>query len=403
MIGLVPRDHWEYNVIDLIYALVQALIPKRQNNRIEIARVGSCIPIRSGRAGLVLAIRSLELPLGARIGVPLYCCPIVFKAIVAAGCRPYFIDVDPTTFCISTEDLFSKRSQIEALIAIHMFGNMCNMPVLQEVLEGKPIIEDCAQALGSSSHDRVAGSFGKVAFYSFRSGKYLSVGEGGALFSPDTELSLRISQMTDKLTIPKYEDELVHTVKTYVKSLLRSKPLYGIAGYHLWQALNLQLHLSEKSSISLSQVFLSDLAIIKERLPVLDLMIKRQRSNAQYYSDNLDLDAAMLCSEKPGTFYNRYYYPITFPSKEHRDFVSAYMFEQRVDTIKYLDDISSVATKYYGYKGTCPESEQLAKKVLIIPNYYSLKQKDVHHIARCLNQGWAEARRLDQNIIVESR
>jgi perosamine synthetase len=58
--------------------------------------------------------------------------------------------------------------------------------------------------------------------------------------------------------------------------------------------------------------------------------------------------------------------------------------------MKYLDDVVSIAVKNYGYAGDCPVAEQLSKKVLIIPSYYSLKQKDVQHIARCMNAGWAE-------------
>ena len=82
-----------------------------------------------------------------------------------------FIDVDPTTFCMSASDLYAKRSQVDAVIAVHLFGNLCNMASLQEVAQGKPIIEDCAQALGSNIQGRIAGSFGAIAFFSFRSGQ----------------------------------------------------------------------------------------------------------------------------------------------------------------------------------------------------------------------------------------
>jgi dTDP-4-amino-4,6-dideoxygalactose transaminase len=100
--------------------------------------------VRSARAAIIVAIKALNLSPGASIGVPLYCCPVVFKAIEAAGCKPCFIDIDPGTFCISAKDLSAKSAQIDALIAVHMFGNLCDMPGIQEAAQDKPIIEDCA-------------------------------------------------------------------------------------------------------------------------------------------------------------------------------------------------------------------------------------------------------------------
>ncbi len=369
--------------------------PRKQDGMLCIPGLGNCIPARSGRAGLVAAIKALNLPPGAQIGVPLYCCHVVFKAITAAGCRVRFIDIEPETFCISPEDVSKKRSHIDAVIAVHMFGNLCDMPGLKAAAQGKPIIEDCAQSLGSKLDGRMAGSFGAIAFFSFRSGKYLSAGEGGALFASDADVCSRVSQFTTEMPAPGRGEECAHVVKTYVKSMLRSRPLYGIVGYHLWNILGKKMNLSEKSGIAISQIFRADLAIIRKRLSLLDSAIKRQRANADFYAGTLKLSPGMLCFEKPGTFYNRYHYPVTFPTMEHRDFIADYMFRQQIDTIKYLDNVVDIATKNYGYTGDCPVAEQLSKRVLIMPSYHSLKKRDVQHIAQCLNQGWAEVIKRD--------
>lgn len=392
MIGLVPRDHWEHKIAELFSGLISALAPRNGSERFFIDGLGDCLPVRSGRAGLVLAIKALNLPPGARIGVPLYCCHVVFKAIAAAGCEARFIDIEPETFCISPEDLSAKHSQVDAVIAVHMFGNLCDMRGLQAAAPGKPIIEDCAQALGSRMEGRLAGSFGDIAFFSFRSGKYLSVGEGGALFTSDSKLYSRLSQFITETPTPTRADEFVHVVKTYIKSMLRSRPLYGIVGYPLWNIVGKKMNLSEKSGVDLGQIFRIDFTIAKKRLPNLNSAIQKQRANADYYSKTLKLEPEMLCKEKPGAFCNRYHYPLTFPSMEQRDFIADYLFKQRIDTIKYLDDVVGVATKNFGYTGDCPAVEGISRKVLIIPNYYSLREQDVQHIAMCLNAGWAEAK-----------
>ena len=155
--------------------------------------------------------------------MPLYCCPVVFRAIALAGCVARFIDVDDSTFCMSAKDLAAKRSELDAVIAVHMFGNMCDMPRLQAAASDIPFIEDCALSLGSELAGRMAGSFGAISIFSFRSGKYLSVGEGGALFSNDAGARSKAAEFIAGLPAPTFVEEVLHIAKAYLKSRLRSK------------------------------------------------------------------------------------------------------------------------------------------------------------------------------------
>lgn len=391
MIGLLPAENWDYKFSDIITGLTAALGPSRTNEMVPIPGLGDCIPARSARAAIVVAIKALGLQPGSRIGVPLYCCPVVFKAIKAAGCSACFIDVEYSTYCMSAEDLRVKRSQLDAVIAVHMFGNLCDIVSLQEMAKDIPIIEDCAQSLGSKFSGRLAGSFGTISVFSFRSGKYLSVGEGGALFSKQSEILSRLSQLISEMPVPERTDECLHVAKTYIRSALRSKPLYGVVGYPLWEIYNKKVDYAAKTPIVLGQGYRSDLAIAINRLAFLDAAIKQQRANVDFYSATLKLDVDMLCYEKPGTFYNRYLYPITFDTSEHRDFIAAYLLRRKIDTAKPYRDIAEVAATNYGYRGDCPVAEQIAKRVLVIPNYYTLDKKNIQHIAHCLNEGWMEA------------
>lgn len=390
MLGLLPAEYWDYRLSDLLRGLTATAKRRSQNDRLHIDGIGNCIPARSARTALVAAIRALGLPHGSYIGVPLYCCPVVFKAVKAAGCAPRFIDVDPDTFSMSAQDLSAKRSQVDAIIAVHMFGNLCDVPTLQEAAKGKPLIEDCAQSLGSKLNGRMAGSLGDIAAFSFRSGKYLSVGEGGALFSPNPDILSRLSCVISDMPIPSYASELIHVALTYIRTKLRSKPLYGILGYPLWSLYNRKVDYSAKSSIVLTQILKSDLATTRRRLARLDFAIARQRANAGYYSRNLNLDPDMLCTERPKTFLNWYLYPILFPSPEIRDSIAAYLFNRNIATAKPYSDIADIAFTHYGYSGDCPKAEEIAKTVLVIPNNHSLGEKETRHIADCLNAGWSK-------------
>lgn len=390
MNSLIPVENWEYSLRDVFNGFVSTIRKNGKHNAVFIDGVGDCVTTRSARVAIHTALKVLNLPAGARIGVPLYCCPVVFKAIESAGCKHRFIDIDRETCCISAEDLDRKRDGLDAVIAVHMFGNTCNMNTLLDIARGKPIIEDCAQAIGSMINGRMTGTFGTAAAFSFRSGKYLSVGEGGALFSKQPAINEQFTEAISMLPTPCITDELIHLVETYIRTKLRTKPLYGLVGYPIWQLYNKTVDYSAKSPIVFGQTYASDLATTVKRLKNLNAAIEKQRVHADLYTRTLNLDKGLLCIEKQGTFYNRYLYPIMFQSASQRDLIATYLHKHRIGTAKPYHDIASVAATYYGYKGDCPVSEKIANGVLAIPSYYRLSKEEVQYIAKCVNDGWQE-------------
>src|SRR6266566_2425388 len=99
----------------------------------------------SGRASLYLLLKSIGLRPGSLIGVPLFVCDAVFEAIVRAGHQPVFLDVDPATMIVTPSQLPARRS-IDALVAVHLFGNPVDVESIASHY-GVPVIEDCAHAL----------------------------------------------------------------------------------------------------------------------------------------------------------------------------------------------------------------------------------------------------------------
>ena len=386
MLGLVPSEYWEYKLSDIFRGLTAALSKKKPKGLLDIEGIGNCIPIRSARAAIVIAIKALGLTPGACIGTSLYSCPVVFKAIKAAGCTVRFIDIDPDTYCMSADDLLAKISQIDAVIAVHMFGHLCDMPRILEAAQGKPIIEDCAQSLGSSLNGRMAGSFGDVSVFSFRSGKYLSVGEGGALYSNNDKLFSELTRLVSALPEPSLMEGCVHVIKTYLRSILRSKPLWGLIGNRLWSMYNKSTEFSDKTPVIASQMFKSDIAITTDRLATINYLLAKQRANTDYYSKSLSLVSGTICNERSGEYFNRYLYPLLLPSKNDRDALAAHLLEMRIGTIKPYKDIAEIASAYYEYKGDCPIAEQIAMRILVLPCYSTLEPSELHRIAYCTNK-----------------
>jgi perosamine synthetase len=271
-----------------------------------------------------------------------------------------------------------------------MFGNVCDMPGLREAAPGKPFIEDCAQALGSRLNGRVAGSFGEIAAFSFRSGKYLSVGGGGAVYCSPTDLESQLSGLISELPVPSRLDECVHVATTYLRSRLRTQPLWGLIGSRLWSAYREKVSYTSQSPIVLGQMYETDRDLAVRRLSVLASLIEKQRSNADYYSRTLTVDADMLCSETRGALFNRLQYPLLVPTPAQCDRLVACLRKNQISTARPYQDIAAIAARHYGYTGDCPRAESVARTVLVIPCHHTLKAADIERIATCVNRAWAE-------------
>jgi hypothetical protein len=189
--------------------------------------------------------------------------------------------------------------------------------------------------------------------------------------------------------------ELQHVATTWLKSVLRRKPLYGVAGFNLWMRVNKEKRMSLTPPVRPDAIYAADLALTKQRLPKSETLVSRQRAIAKEFSSGLKLDPSMICTERAGAFYNRLQYPITFPSQKQRDLMADFLLRQGVDSVKYLDEIVTTAAEVFGYEGDCPNSAHLSKQVLIIPNQHSLREKDVKRIIDAVNAGWAELTGVD--------
>ncbi len=101
---------------------------------------------------------------------------------------------------------------------------------LREAAPGKPFIEDCAQALGSRLDGRLAGSFGEIAVFSFRSGKYISVGEGrGGVLQPGRSASLE-SRNSSSTSFAQARGRMCSRGQDILAIAASRQPLWGLIG-----------------------------------------------------------------------------------------------------------------------------------------------------------------------------
>lgn len=163
----------------------------------DYTSVNSAVALSSGTAaihlGLILA--------GVKQGDEVLCQSFTFSAtanpIIYQGATPVFVDseldtwnMDPKILEIAIIDRIAKGKKPKVILPVHLYGMPANMLAIKKISDkyGIPILEDAAEALGSSIDGKKAGSFGLMGVLSFNGNKIITTSSGGALVSNDDAL-----------------------------------------------------------------------------------------------------------------------------------------------------------------------------------------------------------------------
>lgn len=159
------------------------------------------VGLANGTDALLLALRALGIGAGDEVVVPSNTFVATAEAVVLAGAVPRFVDVDAQTLLMTPQHVQAALTpRTAAVIAVHLYGQMCDVDALADVCRRARIalIEDAAQAHGATWRGRRAGSAGVVGCFSFYPSKNLgALGDGGALVTDDLDLAARVRSLGD--------------------------------------------------------------------------------------------------------------------------------------------------------------------------------------------------------------
>jgi perosamine synthetase len=376
---LIPRFNFDYTLVDFSTS-IKSIFGEETN----VEPLHSIFGQRDffftnyGRTALYVILKSLHLPPESKIGVPLYCCTVVFDAIIKAGHIPKFIDMN-NNYTMDLEDLKNKIDSLSAVIVIHTFGRPADMNEIKKIAGGIPVIEDCSHSLLSEYQGKITGTIGDMAIFSLA--KYLSSGGGGLLIVNDDSFTEEITKEIELLPKPSTSDEVKHTTIAYMRSSFYHKPWFGLIGLPVGLMLEDKVDLMTKKSSMMTAGYKAYIHTSLKKLNDFKSKVEIQRKNSFFLLDELKDNSIFLPYEEKNTYCNFYLFPLRV---NNRDKTCEYLRKKGVDTTKLFSQTPEIAKAIYDYRGDCPKTENIAKSIITIPNHYTLQKSELKKIAEVI-------------------
>lgn len=307
------------------------------------------VGVNSGTDGLILALRALGIKEGDEVITPANSFMATTLAIVTVGATPVLVDCDPQTYQIDIAQIEKKiTKKTKAILPVHLYGAPCDIVGIKKIARKHKLflIEDSAQAHGSTVKEKKMGTFGDIAVFSFYPGKNLGAyGDAGALATSSKEIYEKLLKLRNYGQTKKYFHEEI--------------------GYN-------------------SRLDEIQAAILSAKLMYLDKWNKKRNQIASLYKKKLRYSTFQKIKES----YESCYHLFVIESKR-RDELQKYLNKRGVHTlIHYPIPIHlQPCFAYLGYKkGDFPVAERLALEVLSLPMYSELTQKEVEYACEQVNQ-----------------
>lgn len=157
------------------------------------------VAVSSGTSALQIALQALGVGPGDEVLVPSLTFLATANAVLLAGARPVFVDVDRRTLMLDPADLERRITpRTRGAIVVHYAGHVADVDSLRERLgEGRFLLEDACHALGARDRGEPIGSTSEVACFSFHPAKHITTGEGGAIVTRDGRLADRCLRLRE--------------------------------------------------------------------------------------------------------------------------------------------------------------------------------------------------------------
>jgi dTDP-4-amino-4,6-dideoxygalactose transaminase len=310
-----------------------------------------CVGVSNGLDALILALEALNIGKGDEVIVPsnTYIASVI--AITSVGATPIFVEPRMETFNINPElieEKITKRTKV--IMPVHLYGQACEMDQIMKIAKAFNlfVVEDNAQAHGSSYNSKRTGCFGHANGVSFYPGKNLgALGDAGAVTTNNEEIAEKIKALRNYGSHKKYHNEYV----------------------------GLNRRLDELQA-----------AFLGVKLNYLEEWTNQRKAIAQQYNQNLiDCSHLILPEVAPKADHVYHLYVVR---TQKRDQLQAYLNKSGIGTLIHypIPPHLQKAYKYLGYNvGDFPIAEELAKTVISLPLWIGLENDQVDLVSKLIS------------------
>jgi len=354
--------------------------------------VKAAYSFNSGRSALMAILRSLELKKGSEVLLQAFTCNAAANPIIWSGLSPVYVDCDQN-YNLSVDDLKKKITPKSRVVMIqHTFGLPADIDAIQKVCEKNNLIliEDCAHSLGAKYHGRKVGTFGKASFFSFSRDKIISCVYGGMAATNDENLAKKIAVFQEKAGDPGSRwtnQQLLHPI-LMDKIIL---PTYSILGKHLlvlfqWlHVLSKAIHWKEKRGLRpdyFPKRLPQKLAVLAlNQFDKLEKFNDHRRRRADFYQRKLRSGDYILPNELPNTLPTYLRFAMRHDNAKkiikkawHKNLLLGDWYRTPVDPF-------DTRPETVGYKkGSCPNAEKFAGKMINLPTHINIKETEAKKI-----------------------
>lgn len=308
-----------------------------------------CISCGNGLEALELSLLGNNIGKGDEVIVCSHTFIASALAISKTGATPIFVDPEMDYYLMDPSKIEEKiTDKTKAIIAVQLYGQSCDMDKINEIAKKHNliVIEDAAQAHGAKYNDKIVGSLGDIAAFSFYPGKNLgALGDGGAVVTDNEEVAQKIRKLANYGSSVKY--------------------------HHEYKGTNSRLDEIQA-------------AILDVKLKKLDIMNNYRKKIANKYLNDINNENIILPKVAEG---NEHVWHLFVVRTDDRKELADYLEKNGIETgIHYPIPIhKQEAYKEYNSL-SYPNAETLANTVLSLPIYYGMEDNDMDYVIDKINK-----------------
>jgi len=360
------KIYWEEDDIDAVSRVIKrgnywATGPEIEQLEKSISNFFSkkyAISFNSGTSALHAVLLAHNIR-NVEVIVPSFTFVSTANAVVLAGSKPIFAEIEDQSYGLDSDDVKEKiTNKTKAIIPVHYGGAPCKeIKALKEIADDYKLllIEDAAESFGAKINNKLVGTFGLSAMFSFCQNKIITSGEGGIIITDSEKIFQKLKLIRSHGRLEKGDDYFSTTHELD----------YILMGYNYRMS-------SITAALALSQ------------LSKIDKIIKIRREKALYFNDKLSkIKKVKIPKEFDKHFHIYQMYTIMLENNKIREKIRQELAKVGVMTKVYFNPVhlKTYYRKKFNYKkGDLSRTEKISKKVLTIPLYPNLTNQEMDFI-----------------------